>query len=33
MTSLDRVSLKINDDDDNHIDNDDDKKTSAHVAK
>ena len=33
MTSLDRVSVKTNDDDDdNHIDNDDDKENSPHVA-
>ena len=33
MTSVDHVSVKINDDDYNHNDNDDDNKNSPHVAK
>lgn len=33
MTSLDRVLVKTNDDDDDHIDNDYEKKTSPLVAK
>ena len=33
MTSLDRVSVKTNDEDDNYINNEDDKNNSPHVAK